>query len=518
MRVAKALGAAVLLVVVAAGCTDKKKEAQDAQGTRLAPGDATDLRLTPDDAHALYLLEGEKPRVQGVPAQMVIGELWTVPTDGTGGPRKVGNGVTNVPGGYVVSPDSRWVLYLEGYNAVAQTGTLHAFDLSGDFGEPKELGRDVSYMLASGDSKQVAFVAEGILYAGPLPQGPFRQVAGEVHTAGFTPDSQQLVYRRRLAAAGGFFIVPMDGSAEPVKLGEQVGDFELAPGSDRVAFTQRSRSMRGTWELYLASAPEWKAKKVAEGAGPFGFSRDGKYLARVQDGRPEEPGNLHVGPADGSAARKVGTKVNEFTFAPTGDAVAYLELYDISASAGVLGVASLPDGAPKRIGNRVPNYGWAPDGRSLAFISRFIKPMYTVDLMVFRLGDEEAKKVHQDVFAYGHDPKSRYVLYRSNCVRNARSCDLFQLDLSKVEAGGTRIVEGVYSFKLSKDGQSVLLTHPRLDSQLFDMAVYDVEKKQRKLLAQYIQLPAAFAANAERVVFVSARRNAAGIFAATELP
>ncbi len=620
------MSAAVLLG--GTGCEDKKKNAGEAQ--LLARGKATDLRVTPDGKHALYLLDGEKPRVEGVPAQMVVGELWAVATDG-GAPAKLGNGVTNVPGGWTVSPDSRWALYLAGYNPVNQTGTLHAHDLQGETEAPIELGRDVSYMVASPDGRGVAFIADGVLHAGLFPNGPFAPVAGEVHTAGFTADSKHLLFRRRLQAASGLFITPFGAPPaagerpEPVKLGEQVGDFISSRDGAHVAFTQRSATARGTYELYLASAPEWKSAKVAVGVGPFAFSQDGRYFARTENGTPDEPGDLFVGPVGGEA-RRLGRKVNEFEFAPTGDAIAYLESYDHSARAGILGVSTLPDGEPKRIGNRVPNFGWSPDGKKVAFISRFLKPIYTVDLMLYGLGDPESRKVHQDVFGYSFDPKSRYLLYRSDCVRNARSCSLYQLDLqeghgpqqvatqsklrelaktrkaaiaegkspassfeelgftpgenqrytfcmgktclpctaegcqirqnpcdgllpaprSPEQAPGVcayaqldddlqldvwvmdgegnvlqaqndqtaRVVEGVYSFRPAADGETVLLTHARIDSQLYDVAVYDPGTRQRRLLSQFIQLPAHFAGEGDRVVFAGARREAEGVYAA----
>jgi hypothetical protein len=633
---------ALALGLALAGCEDKSKKAgAAAQGVRLAQGQAADLRLTPDGAHALFLVDGEKPRVQGVPDLMLVGELWAAATSGEGSARKIGNGVTNMPGGWMVSPDSRFVLYLSGYNPVGQSGILHVHDLSAPATELPELARDVTYFLPSPDSKQVAFVTDGVLHVGPLPNGPFRQVAGEVHTAGFTPDSRHVLYRRRIQAAGGFFATPVaPGAGEPVKLGEQVGDFVASPDSQRVAFTQRSGTERGTWELHLATLPEGKVKRVAQGAGAFAFSPDGKSLARVENGKPEESGDLYVGPADGSPGRKIGTRVGEpsaspsaaLEFSPTGDAIAFLELFDVSARAGVLAVAELPDGAPRRIGNRVPNYGWAPDGKSVAFISRFLKPMYSVDLMLYRLGDAEARRVHQDVFAYSYDPDGQSVLYRSDCVRNARSCNLYRFDLRGAQAvtlqatvppalralhnarkafaekhgrpartleevgftppegspyvfclGGqclpctapgcelrtnpcaslapaprspeqtapacaaarldddadldawvldaegqvaqaqndltSRILEGVYSFRFSPEGARLLVTHARMDSKLYDVAVLNLETRQRKLLAQHAQLPALFAdPQGGKVVYLGARRDAAGVYASTDVP
>src|SRR5690349_1257428 len=188
------LAAALAVALCAGGCSKKKQQEQSflALGEQVAEGAASDLRLTPDGKTALYLREGEKPRIDGIPPQMLVGELYAVPTTGGGGGRKIGNGVTNVPGGFSFSPDSRWVLFLAGYNAVAQSGTLQAADLTDGASSPVTLGEGVTYFLASPDSKQVAFVSNGVLTVGPLPGGPFKQLSGEVQTAAYTPDAKWL--------------------------------------------------------------------------------------------------------------------------------------------------------------------------------------------------------------------------------------------------------------------------------------------------------------------------------------
>src|SRR5712692_965029 len=84
-------------------------------GRSLATASATDLRLTPDRQVATYLTQGEKPRLEGVPDPMVVGALNAVWLQG-GTPRKLGNGVTNLPGGYLFSGDSSWVVFLTGSN------------------------------------------------------------------------------------------------------------------------------------------------------------------------------------------------------------------------------------------------------------------------------------------------------------------------------------------------------------------------------------------------------------------
>lgn len=525
--------AAAALALVFAGCS--QGEAQGASGSgggslssaahgvagvgkSLAPGSAADLRVTPDGRYALFLTAAKKPTLQGVPPQMLVGELYAVPLAG-GAPRKLGSGVTNMPGGYLFSPDSRWVLFLTGYNASSQEGALEAIDLTDPKSEPIPLGKSVTYMLPSPDSKWLAFVDGGVLRVGELAKGPFVDVGGEVSTAQFSPDNAMLIFKRRLSAASGLAAVPVGQWKAVKKLADEVGDYAFSADSKRVAFTVRSEAVRGTYDLFLATAPKMEPKRVAVGTGVFAFSPDSKWLARTEGQKPELLGSLFVGPSDGSPGRKLGEKVLEVAFAPDSTAVAYLEKYDITARAGSLGVARLPDGEPKKVGTRVPNFLWGADGRFVAFLSRFTKPIYSVDLMLYPVGEEQAFKVNPGVFGYGFTPGNERLLYRTNCIREGRACDLFGLDLSKPKEPAKKLVEGIYSFKSSEGAERLLVSYARIDSQLFDVAAYNLKTGERKTLEQSISLPALFAAkDGSKVAYVVSDRDRPGVYVAEQVP
>jgi hypothetical protein len=514
----------VVLALLMSGCSRRKEREQAmlSLGERIATGRASDLRTTPDGKFAVYLEGGEKPRLNGIPPQMLLGNLYAVPTSG-GEPREIGNGVTNVPGGFTFSLDSRWVLLLAGYNPVTHGGTLLAVDLTDPKARPAELGARVSYVLASPDSKRVAFVADGVLQVGALPAGPFRQLSGEVQTAAFTPDGRSLVYKRRLSAAGGLFVCDVEAGA-PVKLTEQSGDFAISPDSKHVAFTRRSEQVRSTYELLIASAPGWSARELASGAGSFAFSPDGKWLGRIQDQKPEDMGSaqvgaLHVGPADGRPGRKLGNRVAEFEFAPTSTAIAMLDSYEGSAGAGVLAMADLPDGKPHRIAARVPNFDWSPDGKWVAFVARIFQPLYTVDLFIYRVGEEAALKLHPGVFGYDFDRKGRFLYFRTNCLNEGRACDLLKLNLDDPKVPPETLAQGIFTWRSSGDGDRLLVTYARRDSKLYDAAVLNMNTRERKTIAQYIQLPALWAENGgERVVYVVSPPASAGVYTASRIP
>ncbi|MFY0578661.1 hypothetical protein ACN28S_34105 [Cystobacter fuscus] len=113
--------------------------------------------MTEDGRFASYLTKTRKPTVEGIPPQMRLGELYVVPVEG-GVPRRLGDGVTNVPGGQLFTPDSKHVLFLTGYNLANQSGVLHVLDLNEPTAEPKKLGEGVTYFVPSPDGTKLAFV------------------------------------------------------------------------------------------------------------------------------------------------------------------------------------------------------------------------------------------------------------------------------------------------------------------------------------------------------------------------
>jgi hypothetical protein len=483
-------------------------------GSLLAPGVAADLRVTPDGRFVTYLLEAKKPRLEGVPPQMVLGELYLVPVAG-GAPRKIGQGVTNVPGGQLFSKDSGHALFLNGYNPANQAGALHVLPLADPAAEPVKLGDTVSYMLPSPDGKLLAFVDNGVLKLGPLPAGPFKDVAGEASTAQFTPDGKTLFFKRRLVAAGGLAAISVDKPEAPRKLGDYVGDYAVSADGQRVAWQSRSEAERGMYDLFIADVPKLQPRQVSVGTKSFAFSPDSKWLARTENGKPELLGDLYVGPADGSPGRKVAEKVEEFAFSPDSQALGSLEKYDPSARAGLMSVVKLPDGEPRRVGDRVPNFTWGSDGRYVAFLTRVLKPIYSVDLMLYPVGQEKAEKVHPGVFGYGFTPGNGEVIFRTNCIREGRACDFKALPLPRTQPEPATWLQGIFSYKLSGDGGRLLITYARMDSDTYDVGVYDLKSKARKTLDQRVQIPAWFAGPGDsHVVYLITQGKNPGVYVA----
>ena len=310
---------------------------------------------------------------------------------------------------------------------------------------------------------------------------------------------------------------PPGKQTEPVKLADQVGDYVLSPDSKRVAYQVRTPTVSGMYDLYLADLPELKGRKVASGTTAFAFSPDAKWLARNDGGKPEVLGDLYVGPASGEPARKVGERVKEAAFSPDSQALGFLAKYDQSAGAGLMGVVALPDGEPKLVGSRVPNFTWGKDGKYVAFLSRFLKPIYSVDLMLYQVGAEKAEKAHPGVFGYGFAPGA--LVFRAGCIREGRACDFKALPLPKQEQAQPQTwMQGIYSYKLSEDGNRILATSARMDSDTFDVAIYDVKTQARKTLDQGALLPAYFAGQDDSLAVYVRKGANAGVYVAPAQP
>lgn len=506
-----------------------QKPGAPAEGTLLAAGNAQDLRVSPDKQWAVYLVDAKKPALDGIPPQMRLGRARVVSTTpGSAEPRELGEGVSNVPGGMLFSADSRYLLYLTAFNPAGQAGDLNVLALGEQGAAPARVGRSVTYLLPSRDGSRLAFVEEGTLKLGPLPEGPFQAVATDVTTADFSPDGQWLFFKRKLSAGGGLEAVSVSKPEKPRTLGTQVGTYAVASDSKHVAFQARSKSNPSLFELHVAPLPSLAPVRVAEGTSRFSFSPDGKWLARTANGKtPDDAGVLVVGPASGASGRTVGERAENLSFSADSRTLAFLGKYSQEGGMGTLTVVGLPDGVPVKAGYRVPNYVWSPDNQRLAFLSRVTKPVYSVDLLTYALGAQKAERAHAGVFGYGFLPKGDALIFRSNCIRQGRACDLFTLPLGPAPSGGAgvaapapkRLLEGIYTYELNADGSRALVSYARMEANRYDIALFDMHSGQQRTLDQGVQLPAFFVKeDGSRVVYVVDRGATPGVYAAAQAP
>jgi dipeptidyl aminopeptidase/acylaminoacyl peptidase len=519
-------GLALAFTVAVAGCSKGGGNAQPAAaekplvgglGRRLAAGPVADLKLTKDGAFGTFLRNPKRPAIQGVSPLMVLGELGLLSVrDDT--VRFIGQGVSNRPGSVLFSPDSRWLFFVEGYNAANESGVLRTL-LLGQAGEPEQRGRAVSFVTVSPNGKAFAFVDGGVLRVARLEPGSVaRTVAADVSTAQFTPDGAFLVVHHRRAGGGGLELARVEDGRPPVRLGDPVGDWVISPDGRRVAFAVDSKTTRDTRDLWVADVPEGRSSRVGSGVTSFAFSPDSALLARLEGGRADSPGKLVVGPAAGGTGQMLGERTGKFWFSLDGKAIAALTNYDEKKSWGHLTYADEPAGKPIDLATRVSTVVWSPDNRHLAFNSTVFQPLPSVDLWLYTRGKPAATKLMTNVYGYDFGPGG--VLYlRNECVREARACTLQRLDLSIPDAKPAPILEGVFGFRPSEAGNRILVTYARTDADTYDVAVLNLKTNVRVTLEERILLPALFAdPDGKKVVYLVSYADRSGLYVCDQVP
>jgi hypothetical protein len=136
------------------------------------------------------------------------------------------------------------------------------------------------------------------------------------------------------------------------------------------------------------------------------------------------------------------------------------------------------------------------------------------------VGAEKAEKAQAGVFGYGFTPDDTALVFRTACIREGRACDFKALPLPASEQAEPRTwMQGIFSYKLSEDGKRVLATYARMDSDAYDVAVYDVKTQARKTLDQGVQVPAHFAGQDDSLaVYVVKQGGKPGVYVAPATP
>lgn len=508
----------------------EKPARQPSAGVRKLEGVATELRASPDGKVVTVILDGEKPKIDGVPPTMRQGALWVVPT-GDGAPVKIANGAVNVPGGQLFTSDGRYLLALGAYDPTQQSGELLLQDLTDLSKERERLAANVTYMKPCEDGTRLAWVNGGVLFEGQLPSGPFRQLAGEVATAEYAPNGKHLYFRRKSVAGGGVFQLDLASEKPtPKRFVDAVGEYAISLDSKWVIAMARTNPRMFGFELFVADAETLKAVKLGEDVMRFAISRDGQWVARMQVPRSVsvnasandlQIGELWLSRMGKPEGRKVGEKVREFEFTTDSRRLIFRDNYQVLAllggkydeKVGDLTLVQLPDGAPKVLQKRSPNYEVGPDGVTLAYTARIEKPEYSRHLFVLKEGAEPVK-LQEWLYDYLFSPSGDRLFFRANCTREGRSCDLLVQDLSKL---GTekpkKAQQNTFNFKLSDDGTRVLTTGPHMTDELFDVWITNLSTGESKLLDQYATQPVHFLSkDGTRIAWVIAEKKTAGVY------
>ena len=498
-------------------------------GLRKLDADTSELRMSPDGKTATVLVDAAKPRAEGIPPQMRAGALWAVPT-GAGKATAVATGVTNMPGSVYFSADSRWLLTLGAFNILNQYGDLYAKDTTAPESEPVKLGSQVSYMLTSPDSRSVAFVEDGVLKLGELPIGPFRQLAGEVTTAEFSPDGEFVYFKRRYSAAGGLLQVKLsDTRATPKKVNDQVGDY-VATKNGKVLYLARKTPGTPTFELFIADAKTLDSTRISGDTTLFAVTADGQWLTWLEGLDPTaRGGTLWYKKLPAGEPIKLAEGVKDFEFTPDSSTLIYrarfeeLQLIGTPLEAqrtekvGALHLLTLATGADRLIQKRSPNYLLSPDGKYLAYTARIERPEISRHLFLLNLAQGEPVKLQAWLYEYDFTPDSSRLLWRADCIRDGRACNIFMQDVADAGKAPPKVVaKEVYRFKLSGDGKRLLTTYAHTMDEMFDVSVVDLASLQSKTVDQFVTLPVVFGdAAGQQVAYIVGEKGRKGVYEAT---
>lgn len=518
--------------VIAKVQAEKKAARLPVLGEKRLAGEAQDLRASPDGQVLTVLVDPKKPNIEGVPPPMRLGDLWAIPMP-SGSPVKVATGVTNMPGGWLSSADSKWIIAAAQWDQRQQTGELVVQDAKNLSAPPQRATSRASYFVPSDDGKLLAFVEGGVLHVGPLPQGPFRQVAGEVSTAEFSLDTRYLYFRRKYAAAGGLYQVTLsDEKATPKRILDQVAEYTVLRSGKHVVVNARATPADRVFQLHVVDVGTLQTRKLADDALRFRVSRDGRYLAwRTSSikGEQADVGELWVATIPDGKPRRLGENVKDFDFSPDGKRLVYRENYielplggreALPGEAkvekvGDLYMLDLPDGAPKLLQKLCPNFLFSPDGSTLAYTGRIEKPEVTRRLFLLKPGAEPVA-LKDWLYEYQFRPPGDQLYFRADCLREGRACDVlsFAVDAPK----GTlpkKELEGTYGVRFSTDGSRALVAYAHITDQTFDIAIRNMKTGEQKTIDQYVEWPALWLGpDSGYVAYLVNEKNRPGVYVA----
>jgi hypothetical protein len=473
----------IAIATIATGCKGKLRggEVNKSAGVRIADdGEVARVTASPDGKWIAFLGQVERPKDLGVPEGILTGLLELVPSDGASSARQLLGGVTNLEGAFGFAPDSSVLAALKGFRFGTHSGTLEAVRLDGK-SEPVHLADDCSGFLFSLDAKHLAWVASDGAFLGGSDGAGSKKVAEGAATVEFSRDGKKLLVRKQASAGGDLVLVDVARAEAERVLAHAVGDYLFSPDGSDVAFTTHGADSKSEWSLQVTTISGGAPRTLGEGVTRFSFSPDGKWLGYIGGvSRAKAFGDLFVAATAGSSAgTRVGERVEQFQFSPGSDAVAFLEKYDANARSGTLSLQTLPPSAPAAVIHRPSKgFAWSPQGSYLAVASLVLKPAVSVDLELvsmkeLKVGPRTAdggagtvtgtRTVAAGVFGYDFLGEER-IIYRTDCIMEGRACDLYVVPTAQA-ATPARMTGSVWRFTRSRDGQRMLLTFPRVDSE-----------------------------------------------------
>lgn len=501
-------------------------------GERRLEGEGQELRASPDGEVLTVLLDAVHPPIKGVPPPMRLGSLWAVGSKG-GAAQKLGVGVTNMPGGWLHTADSRWVLFTTGWDATQATGDLYVQDAKKLDAERLKVASRVSYFVPSDDGTQLAFIEGGVLHAGKLPGGPFPQVAGEVSTAEFSADGRYLYFKRKFSSAGGLYQVDLKKDRpQPERLVDHVTEYTVLRSGKHVVVSARATPADSTFQLHVFDVDTLKSRKVTDDAYRYRVSRDGKFLAYRVNPPGDDKGVLWMVELPAGKPRELGAKVADFDFSPDGTRLVYRDNYielalggrdpsqtekKLVEKVGDLTVIEMPDGKPRLLARQCPNFLFAPGGSALAYTARIDRPEVTRRLYLYPVGAAEPFALKDWLYEYQFVQTGDVLYFRSDCLREGRACDLNSISATATKDDKPRKeVEGTFGVRFSADGTRALLAFAHLTDQTFDLAQRNLKTGEQRIIDQYVEWPGLLLPDGS-VAYLVNEKSRAGVYVAKSL-
>ena len=502
-------------------------------GVKKVSGDVRELRASPDGQVLTVLVDAATPTVQGAPPTLKVGELYAAPV-GEGEAHKIARDVVNMPGGWLFSADSKWLVVTAAWDTSAQAGELLVQDARALGTAPKRIAAAVTYFVMSEDSTRLAFVEGGVLHAGPLPDGPFPQVAGDVATAEF--GGADLYFRRKFGSGGTLARVVFlpDGKPEaPKTIIDYAGDYAVTNDGKYVIVTARGRPNDLEFQLHAYDIATRKTVKLADDAARFRVTRDGRFVSwrsLSSNNIQADIGELWLAELGKGEPRKLGGHVKDFDFSPDSKRLVYRENFkelvlggrdakpgeQRMEKVGDLYMAELPDGAPKLLQRMCPNFLFSGDGKALAYTARVELPDVTRRLFLWREGGE-VRAVKDWLYEYQFRPPGSELVFRADCLREGRACDLLTLPIdAKKETLPTKHAAGTFSVRFSGDGAKALIASAHLTDQSFDISLRDFASGEQKAIDQFVDWPALLVGDhGTHVAYLVNEKKRAGLYVAT---
>lgn len=457
-----ALAVALVAVVALAGCA-KKDLAPRISGERIAQGAPVQVYASPDGAWAAALVEAAPAKEQGAPQDLLLGALVAAPVTG-GEARRLGGGVSNLPGHVLFSKNGLWLGFLAGYSVRKGTGELR---LARKAGEAEAIAPNVSFFTFN-SAGTLAYVADGELFVRAV-NGETTSVTtgvsmaefldGELSTRpGAAPLGRLLVKRR--AQTGGALLSYDLATKKLTAIARGVGGFTCSPDGSVCAFDAQGPLAAGDLEPESPFAPKQRgpaepglyvteelgpAKKVS-GDIPSEIRFSPNYLRLAYVTQPKgsaNAGDLWIMDRP-NAPKVVQQKIQNFQFSPDGS-LAVLGAFDSTGTAKLYlldATATQPFEVAKNV-KVLPQspraYGFSPQGKWLLFHQvQVLGGHYTMVLGAWKIGqprDQAPRWIDTGAFGYVMNADERRLAYKARCIDQGRACGLFVQDLETPPPG-----------------------------------------------------------------------------------